>query len=258
MWSFLRNRFKRKRVLHTIFPGSPSAVEVFERPPYRLMRFVDAQTLIQGKQHLDTPLDYGLNYLRQQLLASCVHPNPTNVLVLGLGVGALPTLCRLIHPNINLTIIEINSAVIEAARTCFAFEETHTCEVICADAYDWLHAHRHRSFDLIFNDCFDGLTSSVHMRSVSTLQSLANHLSNSGMLITNLLAHQNIPASDWRQLHGLNEWLWHAEMKSNISLIHSHLPLDSGLLKSRVNRLDTLGTLPFSLEAEFNRLIPPI
>jgi hypothetical protein len=245
-------------VFHRIFPGSPSAVEVFDRAPYRLMRFVDAQTLVQGKQHLGVPLDYGLNYLRQQLLASCVHPNPKNVLVLGLGVGALPTLCRLIHPNIELTIIELNPAVIEAARTCFAFESKPDCKIICADAYDWLDAHRNHSFDLIFNDCFDGLTSSVHMRSVSTLESLASHLSDSGMLITNLLAHQNIPASDWRVQHGLIEWLWHAEKKSNLSLVYSHLPLHNESLQSRVNRLDTLGALPFSLEAEFNRLITPI
>ena len=176
MWSFFRKRFRANGAFHKVFPGTPSAVEVFERAPYRLMRFVDAQTLVQGKQHLRVPLDYGLNYLRQQLLASCVHPDPKNVLILGLGVGALPTLCRQIHPNINLTIVELNPAVIDAAQTCFAFDSKSDCKIVCADAYEWLHAHRQHAFDLIFNDCFDGLTSSVHMRTVSTLETLVSHL----------------------------------------------------------------------------------
>lgn len=258
MWSFFRKRFQRKTPLHTIFNGSPSAVEVFDHGPYRLMRFLDSQTLVQGKQHRNDPLDYGLNYLRQQILASCVHPNPKNVLVLGLGVGAVATLCRVIHPDIDLTIIELNPAVIEAARTCFSFEEKPGCRIICADAHDWLLHHPDHSFDLIFNDCFDGLMSSVHMRDVSTLEYLAGHLSDSGILITNLLDYQNIPALEWHTRYGLHEWLWSANKKSNLSLIYSHLPLDYASLESRVNRLDILAALPFSLQAEFNRLITPI
>lgn len=218
------------------------------------MRFLDSQKLVQGKQHRTIPLDYGLNYLQQHLLATCLHPEPKTVLVLGLGVGAIPQLCRALYPNIELTIIELNPAVIEAAKTCFSFEGSTRCQVLCSDANDWLNMYEGPPFDIIFNDCFDGLLESVPMRSVSAIHRLASHLSKSGLLITNLLAHQNIPHSEWVETELLHNWVWSAHLKSNMSYILSRYPLDWSHLEKRAIRIDQLAILPFSLRSEVNRL----
>ena len=67
MLSFLRRKLKPQSPFRQEFPGAPSGGEVFERGDYRVMRFLDAQKLVQGKRHTHVPLDYGLNYLQQHL-----------------------------------------------------------------------------------------------------------------------------------------------------------------------------------------------
>jgi hypothetical protein len=96
------------------------------------------------------------------------------------------------------------------------------------------------------------------MRSVATLEKLTQHLSSTGIVITNLLAHQNIPQADWVDTHTLHQWVWPAHLKSNMSHILSRTALNWSHLEKRLIGCELHPSLPFSLTAEFNRLKVPI
>ena len=169
------------------FNGIPSDVEVFDRGDYRIMRFVDQQKLVQGKQHLHHPLDFGLEYLQQHLVACLIAKQPRKVLILGLGVGALPRLVARTLPDVMITIVEHNPAVLDAATSLFSFVSSDTMKVHISDAIQWSNLNGDQEFDLIFNDCFDGLKGSLETRQASYLQQLSMMLSPDGVLITNTI-----------------------------------------------------------------------
>lgn len=245
-------------MLHIEVPGDPSNLEIIDRPNFRILRFNDAPGLVQGKRHHHQPMNYGLDYLRQHILATCARQRPSTMLVLGLGVGALPTLCQALYPDLKITVVELNKSVIHAAHTYFGFEPSNGCEVFHANASDWLAEHPSEQFDIIFNDCFDGLQSSLKMRQTEVLKNLVKHLSSDGILVTNLLKHQQIPSEDWLTDAHLHRWVWSAEHRSNLTLVLGYEDLDWSLIEIHARDIDAKGILPFELMSEIERLNPSI
>ena len=246
----------KKTGLYERFTGHPSDVEVFDRTPYRIMRFVNQQKLVQGKRHFHDPWDFGLEYLRQHLLAALIAASPQRVLVLGLGVGALPRLIAKCMPNTLITVIEHNSAVVEAATKHFEFSTSNTMQVHVQDALEWCRHHEDSKFDLIFNDCFDGLAGSVPTRKAGHLKTLHAMLSANGVLVTNTLRSEcRAPKDLYRDLgEGKSALVWTAPRKSNLTIIYSALPICWSEIKLRAQRVDREHDLPFSLSDEAQRL----
>ena len=256
MWKRVKAWLSPPKRLHIEIPGDPSNIEIIDRQHFRVMRFTDAPRLVQGKRHHQDLMNYGLDYLRQHLLATCAGQPPKTMLILGLGVGALPTLCRAIYPELQITIIELNKSVIEAAHTYFAFKPSSGCKVVHADAADWLAKHSPGQFDLIFNDCFDGLQSSLQMRQTDILKRLTTHLSTDGILVTNLLKHQQIPCETWFAEAHLHGWVWAAEHRSNLTFVLGRQPLDWQMIQCHAEQVDAKGILSFELTKEIERLNP--
>lgn len=82
------------------------------------------------------------------------------VLILGLGGGSAARLIRAAAPEARIVGVELDGAVVEAARAHFALDEL-ALEVRVADARRFVAEDRGR-YDLVLEDCFvggeDGLT----------------------------------------------------------------------------------------------------
>lgn len=76
------------------------------------------------------------------------------VLILGLGGGSAARLVRALAPRAAIVGVELDRAVIAAARRHFALDALGV-EVACADALHAL-ARERRRFDLVIEDCFVG------------------------------------------------------------------------------------------------------
>ena len=252
----LRTGRKPQGPFYARMSGTPSDVEVFERDGYRVMRFIDEQRLVQGKRHLSDSSDFALEYLQQHLLASLIPSSVSHVLILGLGVGALPHLIKLCMPSTQIRIVEINEAVFECARKFFDFKTSESISLEIDDAVGWVERNQHARFDLIFNDCFDGLQTSLPTRRSKHLESLASLLSDGGTLVTNTIKPScNAPQDFYKVLkhHGCAH-IWAAPNKSNLSLVWSSFPIDWDDLQTRARVVDQSIRLPFSLETEAIRI----
>jgi spermidine synthase len=74
------------------------------------------RVLYINSEHQGTDRGSGLHFhYRLGHLGSLLHPNPREVLVIGMGVGATPGAAAL-HPGSQVTVVELYPGVVEAAR----------------------------------------------------------------------------------------------------------------------------------------------
>lgn len=73
---------------------------------------------IQSTMHLDDPTRLELEYTRAMMLFLLFNPAPRAILMIGLGGGSLPKFCHHHLPASDITVVEINPAVI-ALRDVF-------------------------------------------------------------------------------------------------------------------------------------------
>jgi spermidine synthase len=90
-------------------------------------------------------------YERLMLLALALAETPRRVLLLGLGGGAMCRHLSAYLPELQLTIVERDGAVIELARRFFHIARP----IVAADAQEMVGDHPH-AFDAILADLYDG------------------------------------------------------------------------------------------------------
>ncbi len=103
-------------------PASVSDVipDFWHPPGSRPSVCVDGRTLtlrfdsrsIQSVMHLDDPARLELEYTRAMMLFLLIQPAPRSMLMVGLGGGSLPRYCHRHLPETDITVVEIDPAVI--------------------------------------------------------------------------------------------------------------------------------------------------
>lgn len=225
-------------------------MEVTERDGYRLMRFTHSNRWIQGQQSLSDPWDYPLEYLQQHLVASCIAKDVQHILILGLGVGALPRLLEKSYPSASIMVVERNPGVIKAARQHFGLQLSPRLKVLEGDAVEVLRIGLDRTFDLIFDDIFDGIEELSPLTQREYTQSLLAHLNAGGVFIRNDANGAANPLED----DSYNQFLFRAPSKRNITMVLTKAPLHWDKLKNRAAQYDRLGLGRMRLVSEVMRL----
>eukprot|EP00668_Euglena_longa_P032729 GGOE01042156.1.p1 GENE.GGOE01042156.1~~GGOE01042156.1.p1 ORF type:complete len:383 (-),score=87.12 GGOE01042156.1:111-1259(-) len=124
-----------------------------------------ASNLQMGAWDPANPLDYGLEYFRSQVAVSLTTGPHQRVLVLGLGIGAIPSTLRAVRPEVEIDVVEIDRVVIEGAREYANLKEDDHLHVHEADAAEFVTRPELRGrYDLVILDCFDpsGVPAAFH------------------------------------------------------------------------------------------------
>ena len=97
-------------------------------------------------------------YSRMMMASLLFQPNPQQILVIGLGGGTVPTALAQLLPEAQITVVEIDPAVVQAAEDYFDFKETEQTRVIVSDGrvYTKRAVGRQEHYDLIMLDAFNG------------------------------------------------------------------------------------------------------
>ena len=112
--------------------NSGVTVQVWEKEDRRELRF--GNHIMQSVFSTVNPDHLVLPYTRFMLLGLLFCQDPKSVLHIGLGGGSIVRWMYREFPRIQQTIIEINPAVIEAARRFFEFPLDKRLSVVQADA----------------------------------------------------------------------------------------------------------------------------
>lgn len=145
---------------------------------------------IQGAMRIARPWALELDYTREMMACLLLRPEPEwprNALLIGLGAASLTKFLYRHRPQARLTVVEIEPAVLAAARQFFKLpDDPKRLRIEIADGVEWL-AGCNQAFDLILVDGFDADARAGALDTLPFYRACHAHLSGDGLASINLL-----------------------------------------------------------------------
>ncbi|GAB4392711.1 MAG: fused MFS/spermidine synthase [Gammaproteobacteria bacterium] len=163
-------------------------IEVRENQNLRWLHF--GSNKYQSAMDKQYPTRLLLDYMPIMMAGLHFIPPPNEILLLGLGGGALVRYLLAKLPACHLTVVELNPDVIDVAYQYFALpRHSPQLTIIAADAEHYLKQTK-QLFDLILVDIFGADKLPAFCQDQRFYQNGRRILAPNGLLITNLLCHQ--------------------------------------------------------------------
>lgn len=163
-------------------------IQISEDAGVRYLHF--GSDWIQGAMRIARPWALELDYTREMMAALLLRPEPDwprKALLIGLGAASLTKFLYCHRPKAKLTVVEIEPAVVAAARQYFKLpEDPKRLRIEIADGVEWLAASD-ETFDLILVDGFDADARAGGLDTLPFYRACRAHLGDAGLLSVNLL-----------------------------------------------------------------------
>ncbi|MBW8076539.1 MAG: fused MFS/spermidine synthase [Gallionella sp.] len=163
-------------------------IDISEQAGVRYLHF--GSTWVQGAMRIARPWNLELEYTREMMASLLLRDEsrwPRKVLLIGLGAASLTKFLYRNYPLAHLTIIEIEPAVVAAARQFFKLpEDDKRINMVIADGVEYVLG-TDKKFDLIL---VDGFNEHAHPGGLNTLpfyQACRTRLSEQGVMAVNLI-----------------------------------------------------------------------
>ena len=143
---------------------------------------------VQGAMRIAKPDAIELEYAQQMMAWTLFLDAPRAIAQLGLGAAALTKFCHRYFPEAHVTAVELNEAVVLAARVMFRLppDDEHL-SVIAGDAEVYVgDAARHASLDVLQVDLYDATARGPVLESTAFYSSCRACLKSPGVLTANL------------------------------------------------------------------------
>lgn len=159
---------------------------------------------VQGAMRVDQPDAIELEYVQQMMMWLLFREDARHIVQLGLGAGSLTKFCHHHLPSAQVTAVELNAKVIDAARQHFALPiDDARLTVLNMDAQDFVaDFSRRRSIDVLQVDVYDAQAHEPLLSSRTFYAACANCLAVDGMMTINLYC--DFPAH-WHHIQMMEE-----------------------------------------------------
>ncbi|MFO1323935.1 MAG: spermidine synthase [Burkholderiales bacterium] len=167
------------------------SIDVSEEAGVRYLHF--GSRWIQGAMRVRRPHALELDYTRDMMFPLLLRDGgwPRTVLTIGLGAASLTRFLHRHRPRAAQTVVEIEPAVIHAARHHFALPaEGPRLRIEIADGVDYVAASS-REFDLILVDGYDAHGRTGALDALPFYCNCLARLSDRGVLAANLLTRNH-------------------------------------------------------------------
>ncbi len=167
----------------------PIANQDFEKPivqetaSAKSMVFSDID--IQSRMSVERPDELQFEYTRLMMGVLLFHPQPTSILMVGLGGGSLAKFCYKHLPNARITVVEINPHVIALRQSFHIPDDDARFEVLQMDAADFM-AQTDQNFDVVLVDGFDPQGQPEQLCSPQFYSDCRRVLHTGGVVVVNL------------------------------------------------------------------------
>jgi spermidine synthase len=148
---------------------------------FQLKGWEYTETVVNLREVDDLPV----RYTRVMTVAAAYVTEPKRVLMIGLGGGAISTYIGLFMPQVSIDTIEIDPAVIAAAKKYFGLRETPRVRYIAGDGRVMLKRNAEK-YDIIFVDAFRGGYIPFHLLTREFYSLLRDRLAPGGAVAFNL------------------------------------------------------------------------
>jgi len=140
---------------------------------------------IQSSMILSDPTRLDLKYSQAMIAALALHPDPRDVLVVGLGGASVPKFIQRHFPAINLDIVELDPDVVRVCQDYFEFRGNAKTRVFVMDGRMYLK-RAEKQYDLILLDAYAADHIPFHLTTVEFVQLVKSHLKPGGVAASNL------------------------------------------------------------------------
>lgn len=140
----------------------------------------------QSVMNTGKPLQPILEYARHLPLCLSFQPQPSTILVLGLGGGILPTLLHSACKNASIHVAELDPVMLDVARKFFGFSTSERLKVFINDAFAFVHESENL-YDIIIVDTYLGNNLPITVDNEPFWKDCARRLTENGVLAVNLM-----------------------------------------------------------------------
>lgn len=163
-------------------------IDISEQDGIRYLHF--GSSWVQGAMRINRPWNLELEYTREMMASLLMRDKarwPRKILLIGLGAASLTKFLYRYRPLAHLTIVEIEPAVIAAARHFFKLpEDDKRIHLITGCGAEFVLGSD-KKFDLILVDGFNEHAHPGELNSLPFYQACRSRLSNQGIMAVNLL-----------------------------------------------------------------------
>ena len=160
------------------------SVEVLETGATRSLRFAGSPAL-QSRMSLLQPDALDLQYTRMMMGFLLFAPLPRDMLMIGLGGGSLAKFCHRYLPTANITVVEIDPAVIALREHFLVPPDGPRLRVVQGDGADYVAAHQEVA-DVLLIDGYDQAGLPAQLATPAFYRDCRAVLRPDGMLSVNL------------------------------------------------------------------------
>jgi spermidine synthase len=169
---------------------------ITEQEGERCMRFVlrARATHYQSCVHLADRRKLVLDYTKMVLAALLVRPRPREVLIVGLGGGTLPMALKDLLPATAILSVEIDPAVVRAAKRFFDYQESERVRTEIMDGRVFVKraVRQGRRWDIVVLDASNGDYIPEHLMTREFLQEVSDVLAPGGLVVANTFSRNRL------------------------------------------------------------------
>lgn len=161
------------------------SIDIREDAGVRTLHF--GSDWVQGAMRIARPWNLELEYTREMMASLLLRDAPRKVLLIGLGAASLTKFLYRNYPQAHLTVVEIEPAVVAAARQFFKLpEDAKRLHLVIGDGAEYV-LNSNKKFDLILVDGFDEKARTGALETLPFYQACRARLSDDGMMAVNML-----------------------------------------------------------------------
>jgi spermidine synthase len=164
------------------------SIDIREEAGVRTLHF--GSSWIQGAMRIARPWNLELDYTKEMMASLLLREEsrfPRKVLLIGLGAASLTKYLYRNYPLAKLTVVEIEPAVVAAARQFFKLpEDPLRVNMVIGDGVEYVMASD-KNWDLILVDGFDADARAGALDTLPFYQAAQARLSSNGIMAVNLL-----------------------------------------------------------------------
>ena len=182
------------------------SIDICEEAGVRTLHF--GSTWIQGAMRIARPWNLELEYTKEMMASLLLRDEsrfPRKVLLIGLGAASLTKFLYRNYPLAKLTVVEINPAVVNAARQFFKLpEDPLRLNIVVGDGVEYVMA-KDKTWDLILVDGFDADARAGALDTLTFYLAAQSRLSQNGIMAVNLLGHSRGYKASVERIHAAFE-----------------------------------------------------
>jgi spermidine synthase len=166
-------------------------IQISEEAGVRSLHF--GPDLVQGAMRVARPWSLELDYTRDMMAALLLRPEPDwprKALLIGLGAASQLKFLHRHRPAASLTVVEIDPAIIAAARQYFKLpDDPQRIRLVVGDGAEFV-TRRTGSYDFILVDGFNADGRPGQLDTPEFYENCRTRLSRDGVLAVNLLSRR--------------------------------------------------------------------